>query len=130
MGALQSMPKGAAERLAPRWQEARSQAEYQRIQWVWLRATLGLNSRQVAEALGWQARSVRHVQARDWRQGEEALRDQPRGGRHHAYLTAEEEQKLLAPFLQKAAWGEVVVAAPVCQAYQEKLGQAVPPSVV
>jgi transposase len=130
MGALQSMPEGAAERLASLLKEARSKAEYQRVQCVWLRATLGLNSRQVAAALGWQASSVRRTQARYLRQGEEALRDQSQGGRHHAHFTAEEEQNLLAPFLQKAAQGKVIVAAPVRQAYEAKLGHPVHPSVV
>jgi len=58
MGALRPLPDGAAERLAPLLKEARSKAEYQRVQCVWLRATLGLNSRQVAEAL-WAGRRVR-----------------------------------------------------------------------
>jgi transposase len=130
MGALQSMPEGAVERLAPLLQETHRQAEYQRIQCVWLRATRGLRSRHIAAALGWQASSVRHVQARYLQQGEEALRDKPHAGRHYAHLTAEEEQDLLAPFLGKAAQGEVVVAAPVRQAYEEKLGHPVPHSVV
>src|SRR3982751_1853806 len=116
MGTLQSMPEGAAEQLAPLLKEARSKAEYQRVQCVWLRATLGWSSRQVAEILGWQASSVRHVQARYLQQGEEALRDKPQGGRHRAHLTVEEEQNLLAPFIEKAKRGEVVVlAAPVRQ---------------
>jgi transposase len=130
MGALQSMPEGAAERLACLLNEARSKTEYQRVQCVWLRATLGWSSRQVAAALGWQASSVRRTQARYLRQGEEALRDQSQGGRHHAHFTAEEEQNLLAPFLEKAAQGEVIVAAPVPQAYEKKLGHPVHPSVV
>jgi transposase len=112
MGALRPLPEGAAERLAPLLKEARSKAEYQRVHCVWLRATLGLSSQQVAEALGWQASSVRHVQARYFEKGEEALRDQPQAGRYHAHLTAEEEQKLLAPFLEKAHTGEIVGAAP------------------
>src|SRR3982751_5546023 len=110
--------------------EARSKAEYQRVQCVWLRATLGLSSQQVAEALGWQASSGRHVQARYFERGEEALRDQPQGGRYHAHLTAEEEQKLLAPFLEKAHAGEIVVAASLQRAYQERLGHPVPHSVI
>jgi transposase len=130
MGVLQSMPEGAAARLASLLKEARSKAEYQRIQCVWLRATLGWNSRQVAAVLGWQASSVRRTQARYLRQGEEALRDQPQGGRHHAHLTVEEEQNLLAPFLAKAAQGELIVAAPVRQAYDKKLGHPVHHSVV
>jgi transposase len=130
MGALQPMPEGAVERLAPLLKEARSKAEYQRVQCVWLRATLGLNSNQIAQALGWQASSVRHVQVRYLRSGEETLRDQPQGGRHHAHLTREEEQDLLAPFLEKAEQGEMVIAAPVQQAYEDRLGHPVHPSVV
>ena len=93
-------------------------------------ATLGLNSQQIAEALGWQASSVRHVQARYWRDGEDALRDKPHGGRYHAHLTRPEEQDLLAPFLQRAKQGEIVIAAPVQQAYEERLGHPVPHSIV
>jgi transposase len=106
------MPEGAVARLAPLLQEARSKGEYQRMQCVWLGATLGLNANQMAEALGWQASSVRHVQARYLRAGEEILRDRPRAGRHHAHLIAEEEQKLLAPFLEQAQAGEIVTAGP------------------
>ena len=130
MGTLQSMPEGTAEQLAPLLKGARSKAEYQRVQCVRLRATLGLSSRQVAEILGWQASSVRHVQARYLQQGEAALRDKPPGGRHHAHLTVAEEQSLLAPFIEKAKRGEVVVAAPVCQAYEDQLGYPVHHSLV
>ena len=130
MGALQPVPEGAVERLAPMLPAAGSKAEYQRIQCVWLRITLGLSSQQIAEALGWQASSVRHVQARYWQRGEAALRDQPQGGRYHAHLTAEEEQALLAPFLEKARQGEISVAAPLRQAYEGKLGRPIHHSVI
>ena len=70
------------------------------------------------------------MQAGCLQQGEEAWRDKPHGGRHPAPRTVEEEQELLAPFLRKAAQGEVVVAAPVPQAYEEKLGPPVHHSVI
>jgi transposase len=70
------------------------------------------------------------VQARYFRQGEETLRDKPRGGRYHSHLTAEEEKRLLAPFLEKAERGEIVIAAPVQQAYENQLGHPVHHSVV
>ena len=130
MGARQPMPEGAVERLAPLLKEARSPAEYQRMQCVWLRATLGLNASQIAQALGWQASSVLHVQARYFRAGEETLRDKPRGGRYHSHLTAEQEEQLLAPFLERAERGEIVIAAPVQQAYENQLGRTVHHSVI
>ena len=96
------MPEGAVERLAAWLKEAHSKAEYQRIQCVWRRATLGLNASEMAKALGWQASAVRHLQARYLRAGEDPLRDQPHGGRYHAPLTRAEEQERRAPFLARA----------------------------
>ena len=46
------LPTGAGERLAARLKEAKSQAEYQRLQCVWLRAALGLGAAPIARALG------------------------------------------------------------------------------
>jgi hypothetical protein len=54
----QPLSAGAAERLAALLKEAKSKAEYQRIQCVWLRAALGLRAAQIALALGWQVGSV------------------------------------------------------------------------
>jgi hypothetical protein len=63
MGALRPLPEGMVERLAPLRPEVRSKAEYQRVQCVWLRATLGLSSRQSAEA-PWAGRRVRGARCR------------------------------------------------------------------
>src|SRR4051795_4579857 len=72
------LPTGAAERLAAMLKEAKSKAEYQRIQCVWMRAALGLGAAQIATALGWQAGSVRQMQADYLRHGEVALASKPR----------------------------------------------------
>ena len=130
MGARQAMPVGAAKRLGQLLRAARSKAEYQRIQCIWLRAALALPAPQVAVALGWTASPVRHVQAAYWQQGEAALRDKPQGGRHNAYLSADDKRALLAPFLAQAKAGHVATIAPVCQAYAERLGHAVDSSVI
>jgi transposase len=88
-------PEGSAERLEQALRGARSKAEFQRVQCVWLRAALGLNANQVAQALGWRPTSVRRLQAQFLRQGE-GLWDRPgRGGRHRQNLTREEEARLL-----------------------------------
>lgn len=124
------LPDGAAERLAAMLKEARSKAEYQRIQCVWLRAVLGLAAPQIATALGWQIGSVRQVHSDYLRQGEAALRSKPCGGRHRQNLTREQEQALLAPFLEQAAAGGVLVVAPVQAAYEATVGRPVHHSVV
>jgi transposase len=130
MGALQSFPEGAAERLASLLQQAKTKAEYQRVQAVWLRVTLGLSAPQIAQALGWQAQSVRQLHAKYFRHGEAVLHDKPKGGRHHANLTLRQEQELLAPFLAQAEAGGVLVVAPVQAAYEQAVGRPVHSSVV
>jgi transposase len=124
------LPEGAAERLAALLQETKNKAEYQRIQCVWLRAALHLAAPQIATAIGWQVDSVRQVQSDYLRHGEAVLRSKPVGGRHHQNLTREQEQELLAPFLEQAAQGGVLVVAPGQAAYEQKVGRRVHHSVV
>jgi transposase len=130
MGAFQSFPEGAVERLAVLLEQAPTKTEYQRVQAVWLRAALGLSAPQIAQALGWQAQSVRQVHAEYFRHGEAVLHDTPKGGRHHENLTRQQEQELLAPFLAQAQAGGVLVVAPVQAAYEQAVGRPVHASVV
>jgi transposase len=130
MGALQSFPEGAVERLAPLLQQAKTKAEYQRLQAVWLRATLGLSAPQIAQALGWQPQSVRQLHSEYFRHGEAVLHDKPKGGRHQENLTLQQEQALLTPFLTQAQEGGVLVVAPVQAAYEQAVGRPVHSSVV
>jgi transposase len=123
-------PAGAAERLAPLLPQMKTKAAYQRFQCVWLRATLGLSALQIAQALGWKPQSVRQLQSDYAREGEAVLWGKPTGGRRHAHFTAEEERALLAPFLEQAKAGRVLVMAPVQAAYEKALGRSVHPSVI
>src|SRR3982751_5440598 len=75
----QPLPDGAAERLAAMLKKAKSKADYQRIQCVWLRAALGLRAAQIAAALGWQVGSVRQLHSDYLRQGEAVLWGKPSG---------------------------------------------------
>jgi hypothetical protein len=104
----QPLPDGAAERWAAMWKEAKSKADDQRIQCVWLRAALGLGAAQSAAALGWQVGSVRQRHSGYLRQGEAVL-----WGSHRQNLTREQEKELLTPFLEQATAGGVLVVAPV-----------------
>ena len=93
-------------------------------------ATLGLSAPQIAQALGWRAQSVRRLHSDYFRYGEAVLQDKPKGGRHHAHLTRQQEQELLAPFLEQAQAGGVLVVAPVQVAYEQAVGRPVHSSVV
>jgi hypothetical protein len=120
----------AAERLAPLLPKIKTKAVYQRFQCVWLPARLHWSAVQIAQALGWQPPSVRQVQSDYARDGESVLWGKPHGGRRHAHFTVEPEKALLAPFLEQAQAGGVLVVAPVQASYEKALGRSVHASVV
>ncbi|MDM0117815.1 winged helix-turn-helix domain-containing protein [Variovorax sp. J22R133] len=122
--------KPTVERLAERLKQASTHAEYQRIQCVLIRATLGSSAAQIAELLGWSTATV-HVMHSRWSKEGDAIFDlRGRGGRHHQHLTPEQELQLLAPFVQRAEAGGMLTVAEIQQAYQEQLGKEVAPSTV
>jgi transposase len=118
------------ERLEQALRQARSKAEFQRVQCVWLRAGLGLNANQVAQALGWRPTSVRRLQAQYGRLGEALWQRPGRGGRRHQNLPREEEARLLQGFLQRAEQGRLLEVSRLKQAYEQAVGHVVPKSTV
>jgi transposase len=122
--------KATVASLAERLKRAGSQTEYQRIQCVLIRATLGSSAAQIAELLGWSTATV-HVMHSRWSKEGDAIFDvRSRGGRHHQHLSPEQEQQLLAPFVERAEAGGMLTVAEIQQAYQEQLGKQVAPSTV
>jgi transposase len=110
--------------------QAKSKAEFQRIQCLWLRASLGLNADQVATALGWQPTSVRRLQAQYLKEGEQVLRAGGRGGRRNQNLTIEQERQLLTRFSTQAKEAGMLEVSQIKRAYQEIIGHSVPKSTV
>jgi len=125
-----SFPDGTLERLQRTLKEAHSKAEFQRVQCLWLRAALGLNANQVAQALGWRPTSVRRLQAQYLRRGEALWQCPGRGGRRHQNLTPGEEARLLAGFLGRAEQGGLLEVSRVQRAHEQAVGHAVPKSTV
>lgn len=109
---------------------ARSHAEYQRIQCVLIRATLGSSASQIAELLGWSTATVRVLHSRWSKEGDAIFDLRRRGGRHNQHLSPEQEQELLAPFVERAEAGGMLTVAEIQQAYQEQLGKQVAPSTI
>ena len=79
MRPARAFPKGASKQLNEALKQAKSKVEFQRVQCLWLRASLGLNADQVATALGWQPTSVRLLQAQYLKKGDQVLRAVGRG---------------------------------------------------
>ncbi|WP_218511880.1 winged helix-turn-helix domain-containing protein [Variovorax sp. dw_308] len=122
--------KPTVERLAERLKQASSHAEYQRIQCVLIRATLGSSAAQIAQLLGWSVGTVHVIHSRWSKEGDALFELRGRGGRNHQHLTPEQEQQLLAPFVARAEAGGMLTVAEIQQAYQEQLGKQVAPSTV
>src|SRR6266511_5991694 len=52
------------------------------------------------------------------------------GGRRNEYLSKDEEAAFLAPFLDRAAQGEIVTAKTIRQAFEQRVGHAVDESTI
>ena len=122
--------KPTVMRLAERLKQADSHAQYQRIQCVLIRATLGSSATQIAELLGWSTATVHVLHSRWSKEGDAIFDLRGRGGRHHQHLSAQQEQQLLAPFIERAEAGGMLTVAEVQQAYQDQLGKQVAPSTI
>jgi transposase len=123
-------PKGASQQLAKALKQAKSKSEFQRIQCLWLRASLGLGADQVARAIGWQPTSVRRLQAQYLKEGKQVLQTVGRGGRRNQNLTVEQERQLLAEFQGRAENAAMLEVSQMRRAYEEAVGHAVPKSTV
>jgi transposase len=110
--------------------ESKTKSDYQRVQAVWLRSALDLPAAQVAQAIGWSEGRVKTVQSRFLREGAQALAGTGRGGRRRQNLRVEQEDTLLASFLEQAKAGGVLVAGEVKKAYEDAVGHSVPKSTV
>ena len=122
--------KPTVQRLAERLKRASSRSEYQRIQCVLIRATLGSSAKEIAQLLGWSTATV-HVMHSRWAKEGEAIFDvRGRGGRRHQHLTPEEEHELLAPFVQRASDGGMLTVAELQQAYRERVDKQVARSTI
>lgn len=130
MKSLITGDKATVRRLADRLKQAGSHSEYQRIQCVLIRVTLGSSAAQIAQLLGWSTATV-HVMHSRWAKEGEAIFDvHGRGGRRHQHLTPAQEKELLAPFVQRAEAGGMLGVAEIQQAYRERCGQVVARSTV
>jgi transposase len=130
MGQLKPFPEGSREKLKAALDAARTKAQYQRIQCLWLREALGLSAAQIALAIGWNYGSVWRFHSLYARLGDAALAEPKRGGRRRQNLTEKEEYELLRQLRTAAAPNCVIHSGDVHAAYQKAVGHPVPPSTI
>jgi transposase len=110
--------------------EVTDKGDFQRVQCVWFRAIKGMNHKEVASLVGWSESQVKQVWSDYFKHGEEALIGADRGGRHHQYLTVEQEKELLDSFFTDASAGKMLIVDQVHAAYEHLIGHSVPKSTV
>lgn len=130
MKSLITGDKATVERLAERLKKADSQAQYQRIQCVLIRATLGSTAGEIAQLLGWSTATVHVIHSRWAKEGDAIFELKGRGGRYHQYLSEEQERELLAPFVERAQTGGMLKVQEIQRAYEAKTGRQVAASTM
>ena len=125
---LVSCDETTVEALKARLKQARTIAEFQRIQCVLMRAVLDCSAGEIAQVLGWAVATVHITHSRWAREGEAFFELKGKGGRNNENLTEAEEAEVLAPFIERATAGGVLKVAEIQAAYEAQVGKAVPNS--
>jgi transposase len=80
---------------------------------------------EIALHTGVSATTVHRIIARYNRFGPTVIEQSAKGGRHHEYLTIEQERAFLQPFFARAERGEIATAEQIHQAYEAEVQHAV-----
>ena len=130
MKELVACDAATVEALQARLKQAKTIAEFQRIQCVLLRAALDCTASEIAQVLGWATVTVHITHSRWAKEGESLFDLKGKGGRRHQNLTEQQEAEVLAPFFGQAGAGNVLKVADIQTAYEAQAGKAVPNSTV
>lgn len=105
--------------------------EWRQTEALWLREKLHMSGPQVAQALNYHLQTIYLLWHRWIKEGVAMFTDKkPPGGRNNAYMTAEEEEAFLHPFVEKAPQGGIVEIQEIKQAFEERIGATVPKSTI
>lgn len=115
-----------ALRLEPLMLRAKDKESLRRIQAIYFRARFGDTALQVSQRTGLKLGTVHNLHSRWRKEGEAALELEVRGGRHHAYLTLEEERSWLhETFGEQALAAGILEVSRIHRAYEQKIGRTV-----
>lgn len=87
-------------------------------------------AKDIAKDTGVSVATVHQLIPRYNRLGLAAVETKGKGGRHHEYITVEEEQELLRTFFDQAKKGELVTIHQIKQGYEQKVGHEVNESTI
>lgn len=122
--------KAAVGQLVERLEKASSHSQYQRIQCVLIRTTLGSSAAEITRLPGWSTATVHVMYSRWAKEGEAIFEVRERGGRRHQHLTQAQEAELRGPFVERAQADGMLSVAEIEQAHRERTGKAVTRSTI
>ena len=108
-----------------RMQEEQHPWRRQRWEIIYQALTTPRKAEDIARTVGVSPSTVHRVIAAYNHAGVAAIDTPGKGGRRHQYLTLEQEQILLQPFLTRAARGEMVTAVEIKLALEARIGHEV-----
>ena len=132
MSRTSNHPPAVIERAKLALHAATTLQDFRRAQSILLPALLGATVLQTAQALGVGPATVSRLQA-TFRDGLTQRDSAPKakwGGRRNQWMSLDEEKQFLAPWLEKAENGMLVVASPIREALAKHLGQPIKASVI
>jgi len=82
-------------------------------------------AREIALHTGLAVQTIHNLISSYNRQGPSAIETPGKGGRRRAYLSWEQEEKFLEPFIKKASIGQISTAGEIKKALEKRLGHEV-----
>ncbi|MBF0460964.1 MAG: hypothetical protein HQL87_06175 [Magnetococcales bacterium] len=126
-----ALPADTAEQMHQALHEVQSVDELQKVQCILLRAELNLSPRQIASVTGLPIGAVWRLHSAYLRHGVDAIRTETgRGGRHHAYLGAEEEKIFLETLLGPDRNHLTRSIPTIKKAFEKRIGKVVNKSTI
>ena len=113
----------AVARLSERLKATRDLHEYQRIQCVLMRLTLGCSATDIALVLGWAPTTVHTIHSRWARDGDAVFDLRPKGGRRNENMSTDEEAQLVAPYLARGRATGSLPMDELQRAYEARVGR-------
>ena len=85
---------------------------------------------EIALHTGTSKRTVHQVVSDYNRMGAAAIETPGKGGRHHSYLSLEEEKEFLEPLIEQASKGVITTATRIKQEFEKQVGESVDKSTI
>lgn len=123
-------PHLSVEKMFQWLQRAPDQSSHKKRMAIWLTFTGKIHAPKVAEILGVSTQAVWLWISQYNSKGPDGLKRKGRGGRRWAFLSREQEAKILEPFLKRARLGNFARAAEVKPVVERALGRSVSMSYI